>query len=143
MRAWPDDLTRGKRKFCQPRSNYLGTLISYQSQHVERDLIRERPDQRLEWGKRIEPLHRAGTPSVIPRLTAVSGYSLTFMEIVINLNNPAHLFLLALTVLVIMGSVALFGNDFPPATILAITLAVGGIMTIIFSVVAMVIAQMS
>ena len=65
------------------------------------------------------------------------------MEIIINLTNPAHLFMLALTVLVIMGSVALVGEVFPPAAILAITLAVGGIMTIIFSVVAMVIAQMS
>ena len=65
------------------------------------------------------------------------------MEIVINLTNPAHLFLLALTVLIIMGSVALVGEDFPPAIILTITLAVGGVMTIIFSVVAMVIAQTS
>jgi hypothetical protein len=74
-----------------------------------------------------------------PESDSVTDNLKLIMEIIINLANPAHLFLLALTVLVIMGSVVFVGEDFPPAIILTITLAVGGVMTIIFSIMAMVI----
>jgi len=49
------------------------------------------------------------------------------------------MFMLALTVLVIMGSVAFDHKEFSPAPIVAATLLVGSILTIIFSIMAMVI----